>query len=147
VAHDGLPRLVQRFNTIVNARASSRSLMVMHESGLTFPQMIVLYALAARGAQSLSRLAALTRLSAPAMSQLVDRLVESAYVSRDEDPADRRMRLIALRPKGARLVAQLDRVRRSELDEVLGRLPRRARARLVEILSEIVPRLEETLPG
>jgi DNA-binding MarR family transcriptional regulator len=141
-----LAGLVQRFNTVVNGLSSSRSLTLMHESGLTFPQIIVLYVLAAQGAQSISRIAELTRLSPPAASQMVDRLVDGGYVSREEAAGDRRIRIVALRPKGKRLVKQLHGVRGAEIDDALARVPRPLRARLVEALTDVVEQLERELP-
>jgi DNA-binding MarR family transcriptional regulator len=141
-----LAALLQRFNAVVNGRASSGSLMLMHESGLTFPQIIVLYVLASQGAQSISRLAELTRLSAPATSQMVDRLVEGGYVSRDENPADRRVRVVALRPRGMRLVEQLNRVRSEEIGRVCERLPRALRTRLFEVIGDVVAQFEKEMP-
>jgi DNA-binding MarR family transcriptional regulator len=138
-----LTELIQRFNTVVNGRASSGSLMLMHESGLSFPQIIVLYALRSQGTQSISRLAQLTRLSAPAASQMVDRLVEGGFVSREEDPADRRVRVVALRAKGTKLVEQLNRVRRDEIGQACARLPRALRARFIDVLSEVVGHIEK----
>jgi DNA-binding MarR family transcriptional regulator len=137
-----LAQLVQRFNTVVNGRASSRSLMLMHESGLTFPQIIVLYVLEAQGAQSISRLAEVTRLSAPAASQMVDRLVDGGYLSRQEDPSDRRVRVVAIRGKGTRFLAQLNQVRRDEIEQAFARLPAQLRARLVAVLGDVVAHFE-----
>jgi DNA-binding MarR family transcriptional regulator len=138
-----LAELIQRFNTVVNGRASSGSLMLMHESGLSFPQIIVLYALQSQGAQSISRLAELTRLSAPAASQMVDRLVAGGFVSREENPADRRVRVVAMRTKGAKLVEHLNRVRREEIEQACARLPRALRARFVGVLGEVVACFEK----
>jgi DNA-binding MarR family transcriptional regulator len=138
-----LAELIQRFNTVVNGRASSGSLMLMHESGLSFPQIIVLYALQSQGAQSISRIAELTRLSAPAASQMVDRLVAGGFVSREENPSDRRVRVVAIRAKGTKLVEQLNRVRRSEIAEACDRLPRALRARFVDVLGEVVDHIEK----
>jgi DNA-binding MarR family transcriptional regulator len=138
-----LAQLVQRFNTVVNGRAAGGSLMLMHESGLTFPQIIVLYVLQAQGPQSVSRIAEETRLSAPAASQMVDRLVDGGYVSREEGAADRRVRVIAMRAKGQKLLEQLNRVRRAEIEKACDRLPRAVRARLVDVLGDVVAHFEK----
>jgi DNA-binding MarR family transcriptional regulator len=134
--------LIQRFNTIVNGRSGNRSLMLMHQSGLTFPQIIVLYVLVHEGAQSISRIAEVTKLSTPATSQMVDRLVAGGYVSREEHAEDRRFRVIALRPKGKRLIEQLHAVRHHEMEETLGRLSGGLRERLRAVLTDVVERLE-----
>ena len=139
--HD-LGGLIQRFNTIVNGRLGSRSLMHMHESGLTLPQIIVLYVLVHEGAQTISRIAEITRLSAPATSQMIDRLVESGYVSREENAEDRRVRVIALKPKGKRALDELHALRHDEIEAALDRLPRSLAARLRSVMAEVVDALE-----
>jgi DNA-binding MarR family transcriptional regulator len=138
-----LAELIQRFNTEVNGRAPSGSLTLMHESGLSLPQIIVLSALQAAGTQSISQIAELTRLSAPAASQLVDRLVEGGYISREADPSDRRVRVVAIRAKGAKLVEQLSHVRRDELEQACARLPRALRGRFADVLGEVVACFEK----
>jgi DNA-binding MarR family transcriptional regulator len=139
---DDLGGLIQRFNTIVNGRAGQRSLMLMHESGLTFPQIIVLYVLLHQREQSLSRIAEITKLSMPATSQMIDRLVEAEYVSRSESVEDRRSRLVALRPKGRRIIEQLHAVRHREIEDTLNRLPGGVRERLRAVMADVVARLE-----
>jgi DNA-binding MarR family transcriptional regulator len=140
--NEDLAILIQRFNTVVNGRSGSRSLMVMHQSGLTFPQLIVLYVLGGGGAQSISQIAKFTKLSTPAASQMVDRLVEGGLISRQESKSDRRVRVVALRPKGKRLVEQIHALRRQEISEALALLPDTLRGRLHKVMVEVVEQLE-----
>jgi DNA-binding MarR family transcriptional regulator len=143
MVHSELATLVQRFNAVVNGRASSRSLMLMHESGLTFPQIIVLYVLDSQGAQSISRIAEVTRLSAPAASQMIDKLVASGYLSRQEDASDRRMRVVAMRPKGTKFLEQLNQTRRDEIERACAPLPQLLRTRLTQVLSDVVAHFDK----
>src|SRR5580704_11109245 len=92
--------LFQRFIGAANRQTAGKSTMFMYESGLTFPQIIVMYALTWEGPQAISVLAGKLRLSVAATSQLVDRLVDAEYVAREEDPNDRRVRIVRMRPKG-----------------------------------------------
>src|SRR5262245_48970440 len=101
VSRSDLVGLLQRFNAVINGRSGEQSLTLMHETGLTFPQIIVLYVLEPSGSPlTISQIAETTRLSPGAASQMVDRLVEGGYVSRAEDAEDRRVRRVALRPAG-----------------------------------------------
>ncbi len=145
--NDDLGGLIQRFNTILNGRAASRSLMLMHESGLTFPQIIVLYVLIHEGDQSISRLAAITRLSTPAASQMIDRLLERDYVSRAENADDRRYRVVTLRPKGRRVLERLHRLRHQEIEEALRPLPGGVRRQLHAARADTVGALERAWPA
>jgi DNA-binding MarR family transcriptional regulator len=142
---EDLGGLIQRFNTVVNGRSGSRSLMLMHESGLTFPQIIVLYVLLHEGEQSITRIAEITRLSTPATSQMVDRLVENGFVSRSENADDRRRRVVALKTKGKRAIEQLHGVRHAEIEETLECLPSPLKARLRAVLGDVVGVLERAV--
>lgn len=112
--------------------------MFMYESGLTFPQIIVIYALVWHEPQAISVLAERLRLSLGATSQLVDRLVEAGYVARAEKPDDRRVKLVRLRPKGAQFMKRLNEIRRAELADAFDALPPPLRARLTEVLRDAV---------
>jgi DNA-binding MarR family transcriptional regulator len=113
----------------------------MYESGLTFPQIIVMYSLTWEGPQPMSTLAQTLRLSLAATSQLVDRLVEGDYVRREENQDDRRVRIVKMRPRGKQFMDRLNEIRRRELAEAFDRLPREVRRRLTDVLREAVEAL------
>jgi DNA-binding MarR family transcriptional regulator len=133
--------LFQRLIGLANAETAGKSTMYQYESGLTFPQIIVMYALAWFGPQPISTLAQRLRLSLAATSQLVDRLVEGAYVAREEDPDDRRVRRVRMRPHGKQFMERLNEIRRQELTAAFDRLPPKVRGRLTEVLREAVESL------
>ena len=133
--------LFQRLIGLANSETAAKSTLYVYESGLTFPQIIVMYALTWEGPQPVSGLAQLLRLSVPATSQLVDRLVESEYVTREESPNDRRVRIVSMRPKGRQFMERLNEVRRQELQAAFAKLPEATRARLTAVLREAVEAL------
>jgi len=135
--------LFQRLIGVANRETAGRSTLFMYESGLTFPQIIVMYALTWQGPQPISTLAQTLRLSLAATSQLVDRLVEGEFVSRGEDPGDRRVRIIAMRPQGRQFMDRLNEIRRRELSEAFDRLPPKVRVRLTDVLREAVEALSQ----
>jgi DNA-binding MarR family transcriptional regulator len=139
--------LFQRLIGLANRETAGASTMFMYESGLTFPQIIVMYALTWLGPLPMSTLAQKLRLSAAATSQLVDRLVEGAFVSREEDPEDRRVRLVRMRPHGKQFMQKLNEIRRRELSEAFDRLPPKVRKRLTEVLCEAVESLDRETPS
>ena len=65
---------------------------IMNEAGLTMPQLVALHLLTKLGPVSVSSVATCLKLSAPATSHLVDRLVVAGLVGRSEDPDDRRLK-------------------------------------------------------
>src|SRR5215831_117809 len=72
------------------AHRSGLVLSAMTEAGVTLPQVLLLSRVEQQGAVSLSWLAENMRSSAPAVSQMVDRLVQQGFLERTEDPLDRR---------------------------------------------------------
>ena len=133
--------LFQRLIGVANRETAGQSTLFMYESGLTFPQIIVMYALTWQGPQPLSALAQTLRLSLAATSQLVDRLVEGEYVAREEQPEDRRVRIIRMRARGRRFMDRLNEIRRQELSQAFDRLPPGVRGRLTDALREAVEAL------
>jgi DNA-binding MarR family transcriptional regulator len=135
--------LFQRLIGLANRETAGKSTIFMYESGLTFPQIIVMYALTWEGPQPISTLAQTLRLSLAATSQLVDRLVDGEYVGREEHPEDRRVRIVRLRPRGHQFMERLNEIRRRELNEAFDRLPPKVRGRLTEVLRDAVQSLSE----
>ncbi|HEY8091214.1 MAG TPA: MarR family transcriptional regulator [Polyangiaceae bacterium] len=133
--------LFQRLIGLANRETAGKSTMYMYESGLTFPQLIVMYVLTWMGPLPISTLAQKLRMSVAATSQLVDRLVEGTYVAREEDPEDRRVRLVRMRPHGKQFMERLNEIRRRELSEAFDRLPRAIHGRLTEVLRDAVEAL------
>ncbi len=136
--------LVQRLIGLVNRKSAGESTALMHASGLTMPQIVVLFALR-RAEASISELAQRLRMSLPATSQLVDRLVEAGLIDRTEDPADRRVRRISILPAGLRFLEQFGEMRSREIEEALRSLSADTRALLAAALTRVVAELEQEL--
>ena len=139
-------RLVQRLIALVNRKSAGESTAFMHASGLTMPQIVVLYALR-RGEASITRLAKRLRMSLPATSQLVDRLVTARLIDRSEDASDRRMRRVTILPAGLRFLEELGEMRLREIEDALGSLSPGSRSALALALSRVVEELERELDG
>jgi DNA-binding MarR family transcriptional regulator len=136
--------LFQRLIGVASRETAGQSTLFMYESGLTFPQIIVMYALTWQGPQPLSALAKTLRLSLAATSQLVDRLVEGDYVAREEQAEDRRVRIIRMRARGKRFMDRLNEIRRQELSQAFDLLPSPVRERLTAALREAVEALSSS---
>jgi DNA-binding MarR family transcriptional regulator len=113
------------------------ALMMMHEAGLTTAQLIALHSLREDGAHSVSQIAEKARLSRPATSHLVDRLVVMGLVVRVEDERDRRHKQVSLEAKGAALIDRLSHARRSRVAAGIEALSASTRSRLAEVLADI----------
>lgn len=136
--------LVQRLIALVNRKSAGESTSFMHASGLTMPQIVVLFALR-RAEASISELAQRLRMSLPATSQLVDRLVEAGLIDRTEDAADRRVRRISILPAGLRYLEQFGEMRSREIEDALRSLSADTRALLAAALTRVVAELEQEL--
>lgn len=89
-----------------------------------------------------TRLAASLGISAPAMTQLTDRLVRKRLIERRSADGDRRAVMIELTPQGKHVVDRF-RKRRSEVfTETLSRMKELDRAEAIGALSKVVDALE-----
>jgi DNA-binding MarR family transcriptional regulator len=75
-------------------------------TGLSMPQFSIMMQLHYRGACGMSEISERFEISAAAASQLVDKLVQSGLMAREEDPHDRRAKLLNLTDKGKELIQQ-----------------------------------------
>ncbi len=75
-------------------------------TGLSMPQFSILMQLHHKGACGMSEISERFEVSPAAASQLVDKLVQNGFIIREEDPNDRRAKLLNLTDKGRELVQQ-----------------------------------------
>ncbi len=111
------------------------------ELDLTLPQAQVLRVLRRDGAVATGRLAAELGISAPAVTQLTDRLVRKGLIERHAAADDRRTVLLRLSSKGSRQVEQFRRRRHEAFHGALAELDERERGRVVESLAVLVEAL------
>jgi len=88
----------------------------------TLPQIRVMTVLAAGGTSTVSAIAEALESSRPATSEMIDRMVDIGYVSREPNPADRRQVLISLTPPAAEIMDVKIARRRAVLVESLSDL-------------------------
>lgn len=69
-----------------------------------------------------------------AASQLVDKVVQSGFVKREEDPKDRRAKLLNLTDKGKELIRQGIEERYRWVDELSGKLTAEERKKISDAL-------------
>ena len=108
---------------------------------LTLPQAQVLRVLR-RGPILTGQLAAELRITAPAITQLTDRLIRKGLIERQAAVDDRRCVLVALSAKGRRLVDQFRRQRSSIFTGALAYLSDAEQAQVVDGLSKVIEALE-----
>ena len=119
------------------------AIRAVDESGLTFPQMKVLMTLAGAGEHAgLKPIAEEIGLSLPSVSRAVEGLVKRGLVAREEDPADRRQRLLSLTAGGQALADRITAARLEGLERFAASLTDTERERLDAALQLLLQRDE-----
>ena len=135
----GLGELVWCLVSEMHRFDDGRTLPILHSSKLTTPQLAVLEFV--RTPCTVSAAADFTRLSRPAASQLVDKLVRLGLLRRDLCTEDRRERRVALTVKGKTLLRKIAQARAARFAASLATLPPALAARLSLVLREVVETL------
>jgi DNA-binding MarR family transcriptional regulator len=116
------------------------------EMAMTLPQAQALRLLMG-GPRSTGDLAVTLRISAPAVTQLTDRLMRKQLIERQAADGDRRSVMIALTERGRRAVESFRRRRHTVISGALDFLDDLERAQIVLALSKMVGALEQYEAG
>ena len=128
---------------LVHRRSAGGTLALMNQAGLTMAQMVALYILDFRGAQSVSAIASFLNLSPAATSHLVDRLVTAGFVERTEDQQDRRQKRVAITAAGQALAARVHQERAREFESALAFLSAELQRQFASVLGRVVEALRQ----
>ena len=113
-------------------------------TGLSMPQFSIMMQLHYRGACGMSEISERFEITPAAASQLVDKLVQGGYIQREEDPHDRRAKLINLTDKAKMIVQQGIEERYRWVDQLAEQLTPTERTQISEAL-DIMTRAAEGL--
>ena len=102
---------------------------------VTTPQLRVLVFLGFRGPQNLGGVARELGVHASNATRTCDRLVVAGFVSRRDDPADRRFLQLDLTPKGRELVETVMEHRRRAIADVISSMPADSREAVAEAMA------------
>ena len=114
-------------------------------TGLSMPQFGILMQLHYRGNCAVGDISERFDITNAAASQLVDKLVQSRLIQREEDPSDRRAKLLNLTDKGKKLIQQGIEERYRWVDQLAEKLTAEERAQVDEaitILMEAAKKME-----
>lgn len=136
-----LGQLLPLFMDLINRRSAGQTMRIMHECGLTLPQMVALHVLRHATPLSLQGLTDHLQLSPSATSTLVDKLVAKGFVDRTENPDDRRQKRIELTPAGAELLDRLALARAAEFSGAVAAVDPQLRAELVTLFERVIAQL------
>ena len=132
------PQLIEtmrRFMDIAVHYSMRASGHFMKAKGLSTPQFSILMQLHHRGACGMSKVSEQFEITPAAASQLVDKLVQSGWVLREEDPQDRRAKSLKLTAKGMELIQQGIADRYHWVEPMTAKLTAEERAKVSEALN------------
>jgi DNA-binding MarR family transcriptional regulator len=138
---DSAGAALQRLVNIVSHR-SGRVVAIMSEASVTLPQVLLLSRVAAVGSTSPSDIAAEAQASAPAASQMIERLVKQGLLRRIEDRRDRRRKVISLSPAARSLLGRLEAARASDYAMGLAPLGAEMKSAMAALLRQAADELE-----
>jgi Transcriptional regulators len=113
-------------------------------TGLSMPQFSMMMQMYHRGACGMSEVSERFEITPAGASQLVDKLVHSELIQREEDPHDRRAKLLNLTNKGRELIQRGIEERYRWVDELAGKLTVEERVQISEAL-DIMTRAAQEL--
>ncbi len=132
----------QRLLDLLNALGSTtfRQLLWQRASelDLTYAQSQVLFHVADHPGCHMGDVAKAFGVTLPAVTHIVDRLEQKAFVTRGDHPADRRVYVLELTPQGKALVQELHTMQMRGVEEVLARMSAEDRARVIRGLEALV---------
>lgn len=103
-----LGRVMKQLHRRISSNVMQEMQAELTELDLSFSQMTALHYLRAAGAASVTSISEGTRLSLPATSHLVERLVQRGLAGREENPENRREKLVSLTEKGLGVLGGMD---------------------------------------
>jgi DNA-binding MarR family transcriptional regulator len=108
------------------------------ELDLTYAQSQVLFHVAAHPGCHMNDVGKAFGVTLPAVTHIVDRLEQKGFVTRADDPADRRAYVLDVTREGQELVDELHRLRLRGLESVLAHMSAEDRVRAVRGLEALV---------
>jgi len=132
--------LVQEFVNRVS-HTQGKAIAVLADASVTLPQVLLLRRVAKNGESISSELAAQMRMSLPAVSQMVERLVQLDLVSRAESGDDRRKKHLAVTQEGRALLKRFGKARSADYAAGMAPLSPRLRASLAQVLKDALEEL------
>lgn len=107
-------------------------------TGLSMPQFSILMQLHHKGPCGLSEISERFDVTAAAASQLVDKLVQAGYLEREEDPHDRRAKLLTLNDTGRALIDQGTEERYRWMEKLASNLSVDEKSKVVEAMTILI---------
>ncbi len=122
-------------------------LRLLQREELSMPRAVALLFLKQTGSASISDISNYLNLSLGNTSHIVDQLVCGGYVTRAEDANDRRLKLVALTPKGRAFIAEVEQVRSEQMTMRLQQMPTPLLEAALTVLTDMLDQLAIGTPS
>ena len=122
------------FDTVPLVMRIIRKYMRQHRSGLTVAQFRTIYYVSNTPQSSLSDVADSIGLSLPAMSRMVDGLVEKGYLNRRTCANDRRHVRLSVTPRGETALRESRQMAQAQLAEIVSQLSARQQKDVIDVM-------------
>lgn len=122
---------------VIMKEFSARQVNELYKGKITVPQFISMAFLEKQGQAKMKDLAGYMKVTTPAMTGMVERLVKVGYIHRVFDPADRRIIKVELTGKGKTLVKKVVAQRRNMILDIFGKISETDREEYLRILGNI----------
>jgi DNA-binding MarR family transcriptional regulator len=104
---------------------------------ITRVQWLLMKKLYLKGGRTIGQLAEHLDVRPSTMSQMLDRLEKSGYVSRESDPQDARVKMIKLTETGRKIIIETDSIWIESLAEPFERLEEEEKKMLVQLMKKL----------
>jgi DNA-binding MarR family transcriptional regulator len=140
-----LTQTLRQFMDVVMQHSMHERSHLAKSIGISMPQLGILMQISFHSSCGISDISNRFDITNAAASQLVDKLVQSGLVQREEDPQDRRAKLLNITEKGKKLIQQGMEMRYRWVEDVAQKLSVQEREQVndaLNIMSRAVQDLE-----
>jgi DNA-binding MarR family transcriptional regulator len=130
-----LSQTIRQFMDILMHHSMHEHAHFAKATGISMPQLGILMQLHYRSNCGISDIGERFDITNAAASQLADKLVQGGLIQREEDPNDRRAKLLNLTEKGRKLIQQGIKERYRWVDELAAKLTVEEREKVGEALA------------
>src|ERR1043165_1165835 len=130
-----LTQTLRNFMDVVMQRSLRERTQLAKSIGLSMPQLGILMQIHFHGNCGISEIGNRFDITNAAASQLVDKLVQSGLIQREEDPHDRRAKLLNLTEKAKELIQQSTERRYRWVEDLARKLSPEERQQVDEALN------------
>ncbi|MFA5103766.1 MAG: MarR family transcriptional regulator [Candidatus Margulisiibacteriota bacterium] len=113
------------------------------EMNITLPQLMVLEIIQKKGSPNMTDIAGDLSVTLSNVTGMIDRLIESGYVERVDDPQDRRIVRVRLTVKGKNTTQKAFEQRQRCLNQVFGKLSCEDQKSLLKITEKLVDAIKQ----